>query len=82
MDFPFVSQMDEAYADYIASLVYKKLSQKQIAANTVRIYLLEEQNNELRYYNLREAVKQHRECVDSQQNKVSTAATMTVKLQQ
>lgn len=71
MGFPFVSQTDEAYADYILSLIYNKLSQKQITANSVRIYLLEEQNNELRYLGLKEAVKKKRDSICSHQNTVN-----------
>ena len=77
MGFPFINQTDEAYADYIVSLIYKKLSHKQITANSIRIYLLEEQNNELRYLNLREAVR-NRGHVCSHQNKVNNNSKIII----
>jgi len=72
MDFPYICQTEGSYSDHITSLVYKRLSQKQIDANTVRIYLLEEQNNDLRYLNLKEAIREKTENVSSRQKKVST----------
>ena len=71
MDFPYICKTGENYSDHIASLVCKRLSQKQINSNTVRIYLLEEQNNDLRYLNLKEAIKEKTEDVFSRQRNVS-----------
>ena len=71
MGFPYICQTDGSYSDHIASLVCKRLSQKQIDANTVRIYLLEEQNNDLRYLNLKEAIKGKTENLSSRPKKVS-----------
>lgn len=47
MDYPFVKETEAAKASWDFSVVHKQ-SQKQIAANTVRILLLEEQNKKLR----------------------------------
>ena len=48
MDYPFVKQTTEGYAEHIKSLTNSGESHRQITANTVRILLLEEQNCELR----------------------------------
>lgn len=43
-----MKQTEEKYTNHLASLVQGRQSRKQISANTIRILLLEEQNNELR----------------------------------
>ena len=48
MDYPFVKQTEENYANHVMSIVQNRQSRKQISANTIRILLLEEQNSELR----------------------------------
>ena len=55
MDFPFVEQTSATYNDHVTSLVKNQKSRKQITANTIRILLLEEQNNELRHTTNRKA---------------------------
>ncbi len=57
MDFPFVEQTGLDYKDSIANLIQNQQLRQQITANTVRILLLEEQNNELRYKTMRGAEK-------------------------
>ncbi len=57
MDYPFVKQMEENYTDHVSSLVQNRQSRKQISANTIRILLLEEQNNELRKKTNRELLE-------------------------
>ena len=47
MDYPFIKQVSGDYLTHIASLTGRD-SERQVAANTVRILLLEEQNTELR----------------------------------
>lgn len=49
MDYPFVGQTSATYSDHVTSLTQNQESRKQITANTIRILLLEEQNNELRH---------------------------------
>lgn len=44
-----MKQGSEAYSDHVTSLSKRQESRKQITANTIRILLLEEQNNELRH---------------------------------
>lgn len=50
-----MKQSSEAYDDHVTSLTENKESRKQITANTIRILLLEEQNNELRHTSVRQA---------------------------
>lgn len=54
MDYPFVKQTRERYTNHVTSLIRSQQSQRQISANTIRILLLEEQNNELRHKTMRE----------------------------
>ncbi len=61
MDYPYVWRTDSSYSDHITALVARRMSQNQINANTVRICLLEEQNSDLRYLNLKKAVKEKTE---------------------
>ena len=53
------------YRTHVKSLLQSNQSRKQISANTIRILLLEEQNNELRHKAALEANKLRHENLDS-----------------
>ncbi len=69
MDYPFVKQTSENYSDHVTSILQSQESRRQITANTIRILLLEEQNNELRYTSVSEAREMKENSLDD--NKVT-----------
>lgn len=75
MDYPFVKQSSESYSDHVASLTRQRESRKQITANTIRILLLEEQNNELRHTAVTEA-KELKECLELESPQVYSGTSL------
>lgn len=70
MDYPFKKQTDVNYRDHVTSLVAKKQIRQQVTANTIRICLLEEQNDELRHRTMEEAREHKRRNEGSEAPKV------------
>lgn len=70
MDYPFIKQTGENYDTHIASVIQNRQSRRQITANTVRIMMLEEQNNELRHKTTASVVKERTSASGKSSNKV------------